>query len=158
KGASGGGLSRIWTIPAFQMAYYQDGLNPAQMRQVPDVSASADNYGIILDGTAGRGTGTSLSTPRWGAGLLLVNQDRAAKLNDPQAALVGPEMFYALKAAYTAGKVSRAPFHEVLKGDNRLYKAAAGYNLATGLGTPDFYNIALDAQAIYKELAASIEP
>src|SRR5262249_1449518 len=65
---------------------------------------------------------------------------------------------YALKSAYTAGKVSRAPFHEVTKGDNRLYKAASGYNLATGLGTPDFYNIALDTQAIYSQLAGSVEP
>src|SRR5258708_2504491 len=67
-------------------------------------------------------------------------------------------MFYALQTAYTTGKVTWAPFHEVTKGENRLYQAAAGYNLATGLGTPDFYNMALDAQAIYRELGAGIEP
>src|SRR5258708_25939417 len=97
KGSSGGGLSRFWPLPAYQVPYLQTYLNPGLMRQLPDVSASAENYAVVLNGTLARGSGTSLSAPLWAAGLLLVNQYLTSKLNDPKAVLVGPDMFYALK-------------------------------------------------------------
>lgn len=158
KGSSGGGVSTYWPLPAYQTAYYLSDLNPGRMRQVPDVSANADNYGLIGYGGLGTGTGTSLSTPLWAAGILLVDQYLTSKLKDSQALLVAPEMLYGLKTAYTAGRITLAPFHEITKGDNRYFLAGPRYNLATGLGTPDFYNIAQDTQQIYSELATIVDP
>ena len=158
KGSTGGGLSIYWPLPDYQTDYYQRDANPDRMRQVPDVAASAENYGLVLYGSLGHVTGTSLSTPLWAAGTLLVDQYLASKLDNPGALLIAPEMLYQLKTAYTAGKVSLAPFHEVTKGDNRKYLAGSGYNLATGLGTPNFYNIAQGAEQLYSDLLNDIEP
>jgi kumamolisin len=36
------------------------------------------------------------------------------------------------------------PFHDVTSGDNLYYPATANYDLASGLGSPDIYNIARD--------------
>lgn len=151
KGSSGGGMSSYWPLPSYQNPYYLSDLNPQRKRQIPDVSASADNYRLIIYGATVRGTGTSLSTPLWAAGTLLVNQYLSSKLNDSEAVLLAPEMLYQLKTLYTAGKLDWEPFHEVAKGDNRYYVAGPGYDLATGLGTPDFYNIARDVEQLYSQ-------
>jgi kumamolisin len=36
------------------------------------------------------------------------------------------------------------PFHDVTVGDNLYYPATPRYDLATGLGTPDAWNLARD--------------
>jgi kumamolisin len=36
------------------------------------------------------------------------------------------------------------PFHDVTVGNNRYYPATAGWDFATGLGSPDVYNLAQD--------------
>src|SRR5260221_2911719 len=156
-GASGGGVSSIWPIPYYQKDYLLKDLNPQQTRQVPDVAASADNFGFIVNGTLTHGGGTSYSAPLWAAGTLLVDQflNNDIEINNPLALLTAPEMLYQLKTAYMAGKLDKMPFHEITKGDNRHYIAGPGYNLATGLGSPDFYNIALDTQQLYRDQSLS---
>ncbi len=151
SGATGGGVSNYWPLPDYQKAYLLSDLNAQKYRQMPDVSASADNYGLIVRGQTVEASGTSFSTPLWAAGTLLVNQYLADKLKDSTAVLEAPEMLYQLKTAYKAGQIDKAPFHEVTKGDNKFYLAGPGYNLATGLGTPDFYNIALDIEQLMKQ-------
>ena len=150
--ASGGGVSVHWPLPDYQKNYLQSGdLNERQTRQLPDVVASADNFGCFANGFLGNCHGTSLSAPLWAVGTLLVNQYLEARLKDPAARLNAPDMLYQIKTAYVAGKLDKIPFHDVVKGDNRFYVAGPGYNLATGLGAPDFYNIALDAEQLYKQ-------
>ena len=36
------------------------------------------------------------------------------------------------------------PFHEVTAGTNDFYPAGPGYNMVTGLGTPDAWNLVRD--------------
>jgi kumamolisin len=38
------------------------------------------------------------------------------------------------------------PFHDVTIGDNLWYPAGRGYDMATGLGTPDAWNLARDLE------------
>ena len=43
-----------------------------------------------------------------------------------------------------AAGAARPAFHDVLLGGNAVYQAVPGYDLATGLGTPDTDNLVRD--------------
>jgi hypothetical protein len=112
---------------------YQSGAVTSQVRTAPDVSMDADpETGVyVLDtyyspGYFGVG-GTSLAAPMWAALFAIVDQGLAQR---GQPTLDGPSqtlpMLYALPSS---------DFHDVTTGDNG-YPALAGYDLATGLGTP----------------------
>ncbi|MEO8395340.1 MAG: S53 family peptidase [Chloroflexota bacterium] len=164
---TGGGISSRWTIPDYQRNYLLSDENPTGMRQVPDVSADADiNSGFPFYCTVADSTcqgwqltrGNSAAGPLWAGGTALVNQYLAEHLDDLPGAPIqvhGPEDFYWLAAAYAGGEVAHAPFHDVAAGDNLYYKARSGYDLTTGLGTPDFYAIALDLEQLYRAQAAT---
>ncbi len=112
-------------------------------RQVPDVSASADpNHGYLISvgtpdtgGAWARYGGTSASAPLWAA--LVAHFNSSA-----QCAAAGP-IGYLNPALYRLGT---GALRDVLSGDNVLagsgytgssYAAGPGYDLATGLGTPN---------------------
>jgi kumamolisin len=140
----GGGISQQFSQPSFQQ-----GLNPPipsggqsqAARFVPDVSADADpqtGYAITCTVSAAQCTGsdvvggTSGAAPLWAGGAALMSEYLAKQnkqLGNVNAAL------------YTAEKTANA-FHDVTSGNNLYYQAAAGYDLATGLGSPDFANLA----------------
>ncbi len=39
------------------------------------------------------------------------------------------------------------PYHDITSGNNLYYSATSGYDLASGIGTPDVWNLARDAAA-----------
>jgi hypothetical protein len=99
-------------------------------RGTPDVAYDGDpETGFAVYDTYGTGGwgqygGTSVGTPQWAALLAIVNQGRVlagkVPLANAQAAL------YALPSA---------DFHDIASGSNGQ-NAAAGYDLASGLGSP----------------------
>jgi hypothetical protein len=126
---SGGGTAIQESQPSFQSA----SINSTGARATPDVSMDADpESGVyVLDSFDGGYTqvgGTSLSTPMWAALIAIVDQGRALK---GESSLDGPTqtlpMLYDLPSS---------DFHDILTG-NDGYPAASGYDLATGLGTPN---------------------
>ncbi|MEV7278914.1 protease pro-enzyme activation domain-containing protein [Streptomyces sp. NPDC093111] len=145
---SGGGVSRRYTVPAggFQSAVSGAGYTNAcatasgTCRQVPDVAGLADyNTGYPVAYGAGQYWniigGTSGAAPVWAALIGQANQDLACQANGA----VG----YVHPALY---KLSASAFRDVTTGHNNvtqsgnysgLYKAGAGYDLATGLGAPN---------------------
>ncbi len=125
----GGGTAIQESQPGFQSA----SINSTGARATPDVSMDADpESGVyVLDSFDGGYTqvgGTSLSTPMWAALIAIVDQGRALK---GESSLDGPTqtlpMLYDLPSS---------DFHDILTGNNG-YPAAPGYDLATGLGTPN---------------------
>ena len=148
-GASGGGLSSVWTMPAWQAEAGRGTINsftsggpcgaPAgtYCREVPDVAADADpatGYPIFWDGQWNVVGGTSAAAPLWAALIALTDQGCA-----PTKA-VG----FADPALYRLGAAGSGAFDDVTAGDNDLtdtnagdYPATAGYDMATGWGTPD---------------------
>jgi subtilase family serine protease len=140
----GGGVSQQFTLPK-----YQQGLNPAgasgtSNRFVPDVSADADpqtGYAIICSASqasqdcTGNLTvgGTSAAAPAWAGSAALINQ----YLNSKGKSVLGN----ANSTLYAVGDNSGA-FHDVTSGDNLHYQAGSGYDLATGLGSPDVTKLA----------------
>jgi hypothetical protein len=166
-GGSGGGVSAVWGAPSWQSAVantdrsavaraVSDGLTQCAeagdgglCRQVPDVSAVADEYtgGITMyaspfDGWTTIG-GTSSASPLWAAMLADVNASaQCAGSTQPHGGVgfVSPAL-YAIAAVPSEYAAS---FHDVTAGNNdvydvnngRDYRATPGYDLATGLGTP----------------------
>jgi Pro-kumamolisin, activation domain/Putative Ig domain len=146
-GATGGGMSEFWPMPSYQSAASaalgvigpDSSGSPcasAFCREVPDVSADADpttGYAVYFQGWKGIG-GTSASAPLWAAFLALANGSSAC---------AGPPVGFANPGLYrAAGTALAADFNDVTSGDNDLtgaggFAARAGFDMATGLGTPD---------------------
>ncbi len=141
-GAGGGGNSAVFVapswqqIPAAQNPYTSDTCGDAQdlqCREVPDVAASADpEHGdiVYVGGTWIPLGGTSAAAPLWAALTADTNQGCAAA-----AGFLNTKL-------YPAGAGGSPPFHDVTTGDNNLfggpqYPATAGYDLATGWGSPN---------------------
>jgi kumamolisin len=130
NGATGGGISDFFAVPAYQKAAgVPVSANPGGRvgRGLPDVAGDADpvtGYHVRVDGSESVIGGTSAVAPLWAALLARCVQSLGAPLGLVQNRL------YALPAAAGA-------FHDIVSGDNAGYSARAGWDACTGLGTPD---------------------
>lgn len=126
EGATGGGVSNFFPLPAWQeKAGVPKPTVSAGGRGVPDVAGDADpvtGYNVRVDGQSFPIGGTSAVAPLW-AGLIALSNAQ----NKRSAGFINPTL-YAAK--------SSATFHDILKGDNGAFKAAKGWDACTGLGTP----------------------
>jgi subtilase family serine protease len=143
--AGGGGVSpNKFEIPAWQKATAAHCINACSLvyRNGPDVSANANwsfyvcsdqgsnpNFGGLECGANIYG-GTSFAAPMWAGYLALANQLAVAE-GKPTLGFINP-------ALYNIGRGSRyhADFHDITTGGNG-YFATAGYDLATGWGSPN---------------------
>jgi kumamolisin len=128
-GASGGGISTHFAVPAYQQALSIPNSiatgNPG--RGVPDIAGDADpatGYNVRIDGTDTVIGGTSAVAPLWAALVAIVNQ-----LTGTRAGLLNP-ILYGNAGALT----------DITEGDNQVngegYGAGPGWDACTGLGTP----------------------
>lgn len=85
--------------------------------------------------------GTSLATPVWAAFCALIDEYLRGKGDSP-VGFANP-LLYQLASAQSP----YSPFHQVTLGANDFYPAGPGYNMVTGLGTPDVWDIARDLAA-----------
>ncbi|HTU97659.1 MAG TPA: S53 family peptidase [Solirubrobacteraceae bacterium] len=123
--AGGGGLSPIEPAASFQANTKVLGVAAPPTRGVPDVSLDADpesGYDVVVDGSVEGIGGTSASAPSW--------QGIWARVNGANTGLgfAGPVL-------YSSGESSS--FNDITIGSNGAYTAGPGYDLVTGLGTPD---------------------
>jgi subtilase family serine protease len=125
---SGGGTSRYVALPT-----YQTSVVGGSRRGAPDVSYNANpSTGFSVYVTGGINTGwytiggTSAGTPQWAALVAIANQGRTLF---GKSGLSGPDT---LAAIYS---MSSSNFRDITSGSNG-YAATAGYDLATGRGSP----------------------
>jgi kumamolisin len=129
NGASGGGVSEKFPLPAYQAAAKVPvSVNPSHFkgRGVPDVSGDADpatGYQILVDGKNAVFGGTSAVAPLWAALIALLNQQTGAPLGFFNATLYG-------------GSAAKG-LHDITSGNNGSYQAGAGWDACTGLGSPN---------------------
>ena len=123
------------------------GATQAACREVPDVSAQADEFtgGITVYGQENGGWqtsgGTSSSAPIWAALLAVVNQSATCQANASTQSGVGfvNPLLYSVASNPTAYAAS---FNDITAGNNDpygysgLYPATTGYDMASGLGSP----------------------
>ncbi|MBV9466977.1 MAG: S8/S53 family peptidase [Solirubrobacterales bacterium] len=161
-GAGGGGLSAFWPMPSYQLQApsslhvvqaSSSGAscgNPGGLcREVPEVSADADpstGYLIYWNGAGSAGFGqptgwqgiggTSGAAPVWAALIALANASRPC--GGSAIGFADPALYRAAAGAYGND------FNDVASGNNDFtqtnggkYAAGPGYDMASGLGTPN---------------------
>lgn len=160
-GASGGGVSSRWPMPSDQLdtpgflhLRRAAARGPAcglprgrYCREVPDVSANADpasGYEIYWNGADSVPEpsgwqalgGTSAAAPVWAA--LFTLADASPACAGVSVGFAGPALYRAAAGNY------RGNFHDVTSGNNDFagtsggrWPAGPGYDLASGLGSPD---------------------
>jgi kumamolisin len=170
-GAGGGGSSKFWGAPSWQQGpgvtskyttysptscVLAKGLGTA-CRQVPDVSADADEYTGYAEYCSGSKStkestcatfpdgggwfmigGTSLSSPLWGALITdrdSYHNDRAGNINPLVYGWLDSNHWYYFNDITGSGKLQQAAT------GNGLFPTTPGYDEATGVGTPKFASI-----------------
>lgn len=153
-GATGGGISQLWPMAAYQAAaapslgavYKHSSGKPCgdsagDCREVPDVSAEADpnsGYVVYYDGLWQTIGGTSGAAPLWAA--LVALTDAAPSCEGRPVGFLNPVLY---QVAGTSAYGS--DFRDIKVGDNDylpsgyeggLYAAKSGYDMASGLGSP----------------------
>lgn len=141
--ATGGAPSQLFASPP-----YQTEITGYDMRTTPDVAYNAALNGgvlVFLGPYVYIVGGTSAGSAQWAGIFALVNEARAGNGKGP----IG----FANPALYGIYDTSRyaTDFHDITSGNNTLagqpvqgYPAGQGYDLATGLGTPDVANLIAD--------------
>lgn len=145
KGAGGGGgISTQFARPSYQTGTGVSGAN----REVPDVSADADpatGYSVYCTATAANCSGwlsvggTSAAAPLW-AGIATDTNQYLAGLGKATLGSASATIYKLFNTAQTY-----SAYHDITSGNNLYYSATAGYDPASGVGTPDVWNFARDA-------------
>ncbi len=125
EGATGGGVSAFFALPAWQKG---KGVPAAPAagggRGVPDVAGDADpatGYNIRVDGQTSVIGGTSAVAPLWAALIAVINAG-----NKTSAGFINPALYGA-----------KSGFRDITQGNNGAFAAAAGWDACTGLGSPN---------------------
>lgn len=150
--AGGGGASLMFPKPPWQAG---PGVPNDNARDEPDVSLAASilsyPYLFVVDGQELTGGGTSAASPLFAGIVALFNQYLVANgtLTQPGLGNINPAL-YRLAQSVTSG------FHDITTGNNAVpcaqsttgcvggfvgYSAGPGYDLATGLGSVDAFNL-----------------
>jgi uncharacterized repeat protein (TIGR01451 family) len=150
---SSGGISTTYSIPAWQTNINMTiPKGSTTLRNVPDVALTADHVWVIYgSGSSDWFGGTSCAAPLWAGFTALINQQAAANALAP-VGFINPALY-----AIVTGPNYLNCFHDTTTGNNEwsgsptLFSAVSGYDLCTGLGTPNGTNL-------INVLAASINP
>jgi kumamolisin len=131
EGATGGGVSAVFTKPDYQNAVtVPPSSNPPHKigRGVPDVAAVADpETGVVVMHIDGKHLeaigGTSASAPLWASLIARLNQGLKANCG-----FLNPLLYE---------KFSNGVLHDITVGNNGAYSAGKGWDPCTGLGSPN---------------------
>ena len=143
---SAGGPSALFDRPIWQIQLMPK--TAAKSRLTPDISAIADPFTgmkIVFDGQVINGGGTSLAAPVWAGIAALLNQFLVENGGRPLGDL-NPLL-------YRVAEGARLPaFRDVVLGGNAVAFAGPGYDMVTGLGTPNVDNLARNLLVLQKLL------
>ena len=142
---SGGGASVLFPKPAWQSG---PGVPKDGQRDIPDIAFPASMtvaYQLILNNAANANGGTSAASPAFSGLIAMVNQ----KVGGNGLGNINP-------ALYRLAQSTRDVFHDITAGDTKAaclqsspgcvnglvgHAAGTGYDMATGLGSVDGYNL-----------------
>jgi kumamolisin len=142
---TGGGVSNLWTRPGWQNTV--SSAADTSHRLTPDVAADADpSTGVAVclpydpkasDSCWSVGGGTSQAAPIW-AGLTAMMDQYLIAHGGHALGDLNPQLYQ------VAAHAALPAFRDVAIGGNAVYTAGPGYDLVSGLGTPDVNNLAQD--------------
>ncbi len=128
--ASGGGVSDVFDLPAWQAnAHVPPSINAGARvgRGVPDVAADADpqtGYQVLVDGQTLTVGGTSAVVPLCAGLLALINQQLGKSVG-----FLNPLLYQQINQAEV--------FRDIVDGNNNGYSAGPGWDACTGWGAAD---------------------
>jgi subtilase family serine protease len=153
---SGGGYVSGTGIPSYQsqspiLGEISNAGGSTTLRNSPDISAdgNTDSYYVDNGATGGGLGGTSLAAPRW-AGLIALGNQLAASESKAPIGFLNP---YLYTIASNPTKYAN-DFHDITSGNNippsggSGFYATTGYDLVTGLGSPQGANLLNDIVAM----------
>jgi kumamolisin len=123
--ASGGGLSPFFTRPSWQAGF---GVPSGTQHCVPDLCVAWGVYQAYINGGSAVFGGTSASNPVFAGYVALINQARGNAGMGP-VGLLGPKIY---------PLIGTAAFNDITQGTIGAYTAGPGYDLASGIGSPNF--------------------
>ena len=132
---SGGGVSNLFDRPPWQSSL--SAASNTVRRLTPDVAAVADSVTgavFVVRRQLAVGGGTSQAAPIWAGIAAVMNQYLRA--NGGRALGDLNPVLYRLAAG-----ASRPGFHDITLGTNAVAVAGPGYDMVTGLGSPDVDNL-----------------
>lgn len=133
-----GGASVLFERPAWQAVSSNAG--PADRRLVPDVAAVADPFtGVkfVFHQQVFVGGGTSQAAPVWAGLAALINEFLRDSGIEPLGDL-NPLLYRIAEGAAVPG------FRDITLGGNAISPGGVGYDMVTGLGTPNIDNLLKD--------------
>lgn len=151
-GAGGGGISKVWPMPSYQSGAPAalDVINAnssgvpcsattGDCREVPDVSADSSDlspYAIYYAGNWYGFWGTSAAAPTWAAYTALVDASHAC--GGTSVGFANP-LLYEIAASDYANAFNdiTTGTNDLSGGQGGLFPAGPGYDMATGLGSPN---------------------
>ncbi len=144
-GSTGGGVSLNYYLPWWQSVVNVTSNGGSSVyRNMPDVAMVATNiWSTFYNGSSGIGSGTSFAAPLWAGYMALVNQQLASQ-GAYSAGFINPTIY-----AIAAGSIYATDFHDVTVGNNGTHSAGTGYDLCTGLGTPNGFGLASDLNVVF---------
>ncbi|WP_176053986.1 S53 family peptidase [Paraburkholderia caribensis] len=131
-GATGGGVSGMFLVPAWQEGLSVAGAQGKRAltgRGVPDVAGDASpltGYDVIVDGNNTVIGGTSAVAPLWAALIARINGAKGVPVG-----FVNPKLYKAAGAC-----------NDITQGNNGSYAATTGWDACTGLGSPNGVKVA----------------
>ena len=143
-----GGVSALYGRPAWQSGLSVE-RDIRHRRLAPDVSAVADPFTgvrIVFNGQDAVGAGTSQAAPIWSALTVLMNQYLLAHGGRPLGN-INPLLYR------VAAGANRPAFRDISFGGNAVDFSQPGYDVVTGLGSPNVDFLVRDLLDIQKGVA-----
>jgi kumamolisin len=126
-GATGGGVSTFFDLPAWQIGLHITSASgvasPLTKRGVPDIAGDADpesGYNVRVDGNDTVIGGTSAVAPLWAGLVALINANNGNRAGFINAALYN----------------NPTALNDIQQGNNGSFSASSGWDTCTGLGSP----------------------
>jgi kumamolisin len=143
-----GGVSALFNRPAWQRNISVE-RDIKQRRLAPDVSAVADPFTgvrIVFNQQDAVGAGTSQAAPIWAALTVLMNQYLVAN-GGHQLGNINPLLYR------VAAGANRPAFRDISFGGNAVDLSQPGYDMVTGLGSPNVDFLVRDLLEIQRGVA-----
>lgn len=148
---SSGGASQLFARPDYQR--WLTGHRNPESRLVPDVAAVADSFTgvrIVVNQEERLGGGTSQAAPIWAGMTALMNQYIVDHGGRPLGH-INPLLYRTAQGSELPG------FRDITAGGNAVDTPVQGYDLVSGLGSPNVFNLARNLLAAQKAQAAAAD-
>jgi kumamolisin len=145
---SSGGVSALYDRPEWQAKLVAD-RDTSRRRLSPDVAAVGDpltGVRFVFNQNEYVGAGTSQAAPIWAGLTVLMNQYLKANGGRP-AGNLNPLLYRVAEGADLPG------FRDIRMGGNAVDLSVPGYDVVTGLGSPNTYNLARNILKMQSQVA-----